>query len=78
MFEIFNVPKLYMINSALLSLYQSGETTGIVSESGSATTSAVPIYEGYTLKYAINTTDLGGRQLTKYLNKSLKEKQYFF
>jgi len=30
MFETFNVPAMYLVNSAVLSLYASGRTTGIV------------------------------------------------
>jgi len=48
MFENFNVPSLYISISAVLALYSSGRTTGIVVDSGAGVTNTVPIYEGFT------------------------------
>ena len=44
MFETFNVPALYIANNAVLALYASGRTTGVVVESGDGVTNVVPIY----------------------------------
>jgi hypothetical protein len=48
LFEIFDVPASYVAIQAVLSLYASGRTTGIVLDSGDGVTHAVPIYEGYS------------------------------
>lgn len=53
MFETFNVPSLYIAMQAVLSLYSSGKTTGIVLDSGDGVTNTVPVYEGYALPHAI-------------------------
>ena len=45
-FETFNAPALFISMQAVLSLYASGRTTGVVLDSGDGVTHAVPIYEG--------------------------------
>jgi len=52
-FETFNVPALYLSNSAVLALYAFGRTTGVVLDSGADVTNTVPIYEGYALPHSI-------------------------
>ncbi len=46
MFETFNSPAFYVQIQAVLSLYASGRTTGIVFDSGDGVSHVVPIYEG--------------------------------
>lgn len=78
MFETFNIPAFYVNIQAVLSLYASGRTSGIVIDSGDGVTHTVPIYEGYSLPHAVNRIDLAGRDLTEWMSKLLIQRGYSF
>ncbi|KAJ7683705.1 actin 1 [Mycena rosella] len=78
MFEKFDVPAFYMQIQAVLSLYASGQTTGVVLDSGDGVSHAVPIYEGFALRHAILRMYIAGRELTDYLTTTLMDRGYPF
>ncbi|CAG0901678.1 unnamed protein product [Cyprideis torosa] len=78
MFENFNTPAMYVANQAVLSLYASGRSTGIVVDSGEGVSHTVPIFEGHVLPTAVSHLDLAGRGLTDYLMKLLEHRGYDF
>lgn len=64
MFDTFNIPNFYLANTAVMSLYSSGRTSGLVLSSGYGVTHSVPVYEGYILPYAVMKMDVGGETLS--------------
>jgi len=77
-FETYNAPALYFSIPAVLSLYASGRTTGIVLDSGDGVTHTVPVFEGFALPHAITRIDIAGRDITDYLQFLLRRSGYNF
>lgn len=75
-FETFNVPAMYVSMQAILSLYSSGRTTGVVLDSGDGVTHAVPVYEGFAMPHAIRRVDVAGRDVTEHLQMLLRRSGY--
>ncbi|KAG2450176.1 hypothetical protein HYH02_000278 [Chlamydomonas schloesseri] len=73
MMETFRVPALYVAIQAVLSLYASGRTTGVVLDIGDGVSHAVPVYEGFSMPHAVRRLDVAGRDMTGYLSRLLTE-----
>jgi centractin len=78
LFETFNVPALYNSVQAVLSLYASGRTTGIVLDVGDGVAHAVPVYDGFAIPNSIRRIDVAGRDVTEYLQTQLRKAGYIF
>lgn len=76
--ETFNVPSLFMSIQAVLALYASGRTTGIVLDSGDGVTHAVPVVEGFSIPNAIKRIDVAGRDITEHLQFLLRKSGNLF
>lgn len=72
MFESLEVPSIYIGIQAVLSLYSSAFTTGLVVDIGDGVTHIVPTFEGYTLPHAIQRVNIAGRDITKQLSVLLQ------
>lgn len=64
MFEKLKVKSLAIFNSAVLSLFSTGRTRGLVVESGEGITQAVPVFEGYAIPHAIFKMEVAGQDIT--------------
>lgn len=78
LFEQFNVPALYMSIQAVLSLYASGRTTGVVLDSGDGVTHAVPVYEGFAINNSVRRIDVAGRDVTEQMQLLLRKNGHVF
>jgi len=78
LFETFNVPALFTSIQAVLSLYASGRTTGIVLDAGDGVSHAVPVYEGFAMPSSIRRIDVAGRDVTEYMQLLLRKSGYVF
>eukprot|EP00029_Vermamoeba_vermiformis_P001379 TRINITY_DN11550_c0_g1_i1.p1 TRINITY_DN11550_c0_g1~~TRINITY_DN11550_c0_g1_i1.p1 ORF type:complete len:380 (-),score=62.30 TRINITY_DN11550_c0_g1_i1:25-1164(-) len=78
MFETFEVPALFVTNSAVLSLLNLNRSTGVVLDSGDGVTHVVPVYEGHAIQHAVKRLELAGRDLTDYMMKLLNDDGFSF
>ena len=78
LFEQFNVPAVYMSIQAVLSLYASGRTTGIVLDCGDGVSHAVPVYEGFAVPNSIRRIDIAGRDVTENMQLLLRKSGHVF
>ena len=74
MFELFRAPSLCIGNSASLTVFASGRTTGLAVECGAGITSTTPIFEGLPLKHASICIDYGGQDITMNLKRLFNDK----
>lgn len=72
LFESMRVPALYFSPPAVLSLYASGRTTGVVLDVGAGVTHAVPVYEGFALPHSVARSNVAGRDVTRQLQLQLR------
>ena len=73
MFEKFKIASFSLQNTASLSLFSTGSTTGLVAESGHGISYAVPVFEGFALPHAIHRIDIAGHDITMKLMKEIQK-----
>jgi actin-related protein 3 len=78
MFETFDVAGLYIGVQAVLALFgckQGSTLTGTVIDSGDGVTHIIPIAHGYVISSCIKHIPIAGRDITKYIVKSLRDRR---
>lgn len=72
-FEGLKVNSLVFMNSSTLSLFSTGHTTGFVTEIGHGSTTAIPVFEGFVLPHAAQSSYISGAEVTRKWQEQLKE-----
>ncbi|XP_063679135.1 actin-like [Bolinopsis microptera] len=72
-FETFKFSSLYVITSAVPTLYASGRSTGVVVDSGYDVTRVVPVCEGFVMTDEIKQVELAGRAVTNNMTNLIWE-----
>ena len=69
--EHYQCMAFYPVQDSQLTLYSGGFKTGVVIEIGDSSTRIVPIFEGFKIEHAIQILEMGGKVLSKYMEKIL-------
>lgn len=77
-FESLDINALNISSQAVLALYATGRTTGVVLDSGEAVTHATPIVNGVPIPEAVQKMEAGAKDVADRLVASLSEKGYFY
>ena len=76
LFDTYKIENLFFASQPILSLFSTSSTSGAVLESGDGVTQSCIIYEGYTIPGSYKRINLGGREVTEYLQFLLNRKGY--
>ncbi|XP_078235106.1 actin-like protein 9 [Pogona vitticeps] len=77
-FESLNSPRMFVASESILSLYAHGKISGLVIDTGYATTYTVPIHQGYNLPHAVEWMNLAGANITSFLMDLLCKRGHCF
>lgn len=77
-FGNFDVKGFYVGIQAVLAMFSSGRTTGIIVDSGDGVTHTVPIFETYSVPHAVKKIMLAGRDISGNLEHILTERGWNF
>lgn len=78
LFETFNVRHVHVTTRTMLALYASGRITGVAVHIGESAISVLPVLDGQGLAHALQTSEVGGRDVTDRLVEILTERGYCF
>lgn len=76
LFDNYKIEQLFFASQPILSLFSTSSTSGAVLESGDGVTQSCIIYEGYSIPGSNRRINLGGREVTEYLQYLLNRKGY--
>ena len=73
MFETFNVRGLFFVNQSLCSLYSYGKFDGLILDLSDSLTHLIAYEDGSSIKAAEKWYNIGGKDLTNYMQKLLSK-----
>ena len=76
LFDTYKIENLFFASQPILSLFSTSSTSGAILETGDGVTQSCIIYEGYTIPGSYKRINLGGREVTEYLQYLLNKKGY--
>lgn len=76
LFDTLKIEYLFFASQPVLSLYSTSLTSGAVLESGDGVTQSCIIYDGYSIPNSKKRINLGGRDVTEYLQYLLNRNGY--
>ncbi|XP_032992761.1 actin-like protein 9 [Lacerta agilis] len=77
-FESLNSPGMYVAYQSVLSVYAHGKISGLVVDTGHATSHTVPVHQGYNLPHATERMDIAGANMTSFLMDLLRNMGHYF
>jgi actin-related protein len=72
MFEKFSIFNIHMEPQAIMSLYSTPKSSGIIVESGESMTQIVPVFENYMIPQGVRTSYIAGNEMTKMLQENIE------
>ena len=78
LFEKIGIGFLGIESKAKMSIYGSGEETGVIVDSRNNNTQIIPILSDYIIHDKIKLLDIGGKEITEYLGRLIIKKGYPF
>ena len=73
LFEVFAFPALYIARQAVMSMYSTGETTGLLLQSGDGVTEVMAMVECFMVPESVQRFNLAGADMTQYLGEKLAQ-----
>ncbi|KAM8953839.1 actin-like protein 6A [Pelodytes ibericus] len=75
MFEHYKIPAFFLCKTPVLTLFANGRNTGLILDSGSTHTTAIPVLNGEVLQQGIVKTSLAGDFVTEQCREVLQERK---
>ncbi|ELW63786.1 Actin-like protein 6A [Tupaia chinensis] len=73
MFKHYNITAFFLCQTAVLTAFANGRSTGLILDSGATHTTAIPVHDGYILQQGIVKSPLAGDFITMQCRELFQE-----